>query len=77
MDWNFDFGWMIIGLFLTAGGALMIYKSQLIAEHVFSSTSAIDRIKLWGVIIILVGLAVLANLHTLLLTLIVRIVFKR
>jgi hypothetical protein len=77
MDWKFSFGWAIIGLLIIVSGALVVYKHQFISDHFFSGSSSFDRIKLWGVIFVIIGFMVMINLHTALLTLFTKIVFKR
>jgi hypothetical protein cdiviTM7_02192 len=77
MQWNFSFGWMIIGLLITAISGLVISKYQIISDNMLSGVSSYDRVKFWGLIGVGLGLAVTANLHTLFLTLLVSIVFKR
>jgi hypothetical protein len=42
-----------------------------------SGVSSYDRVKFWGLIGVGIGLAVIANLHTLLLSIFVSVVFKR
>ncbi|MBB1532316.1 hypothetical protein HG461_002720 [Candidatus Saccharibacteria bacterium] len=77
MQWNFSFGWMIIGLLITAISGLVISKYQIISDNMLSGVSSYDRVKFWGLIGVGLGLAVTANLHTLFLSLLVSIVFKR
>ncbi|MBI1146614.1 hypothetical protein JEO88_01275 [Candidatus Saccharibacteria bacterium] len=77
MQWNFSFGWMIIGLLITAISGLIISKYQIISDNMLSGVSSYDRVKFWGLIGVGLGLAVTANLHTLFLSLLVSIVFKR
>lgn len=74
MDFTFDFGWMIGGLVIAAaGGAIVIFYRQ-IAENLANGVSSYGRVKLFGIITIVVGLIVTANLHTFILTLLVRLI---
>lgn len=67
MDWTFDLGWFIGGLvILIAGGLLVVFHRQ-IGDNLASGVRSYDRIKLVGVITIIVGFLVTANLHTLIL----------
>jgi hypothetical protein cdiviTM7_02192 len=68
---------MIIGLLITAISGLIISKYQIISDNMLSGVSSYDRVKFWGLIGVGLGLAVTANLHTLFLSLLVSIVFKR
>ena len=77
MDFEFSFGWMLTGLAITAaGGAIVVFYRQ-ISDHLVNRVSSYSRVKLFGIITILVGLAVTANLHVLILTLLVNLVMKR
>lgn len=77
MDWNFSIGWVIAGLvILIAGGAITVFYKP-ISDNFAHGISSYDRVKLVGIITSVVGLIVMTNLHTLLLTWLVEIVFKR
>lgn len=77
MDWNFSFGWMFIGLIITAACGAIVANYQKIADNMLSGVSSYDRVKFWGMVGVGIGLAVMANIHTFLLTLFVNLVFKR
>ena len=77
MDFTFDFGWMVGGLAITFAGGLIVIFYRQIADNLAGGVSSYDRVKLFGVITIVVGLLVTANLHILLLTLITNFLFKR
>ena len=77
MDWNFSIGWMIIGMIITAASGAVVANYQKISDTMLSGVSSYDRVKFWGLIGVGVGLAVMANLHTLLLSIFVSLVFKR
>ncbi len=77
MDWNFSIGWMITGIIITAISGAVVAKYQAISDYMLSGVSSYDRVKFWGMIGVGIGLAVIANLHTLILTLFVNLVFKR
>lgn len=77
MDFTFDFGWMVGGLLIAAaGGAVVVFYRQ-IAENLASGVSSYERVKLFGIITIIIGLLITANLHVLLLTLITNLLFNR
>jgi hypothetical protein len=77
MSWNFSFGWMFLGILIIAAGAAMVVYHQKIADALLGGVHSYDKVKLYAIITILVGLAVMANLHTLLLTMFVNLIFKR
>ena len=77
MEWNFNIGWMITGLLITAVSGAIVANYQKISDNMLSGPSSYQSVKFWGLIGVGIGLAVTANLHTLLLTLFVNIVFKR
>ena len=74
MDFTFSFGWEIIGLLIAAAGGAVVYFHQPIANNLASGVRSYDKVKLFGVITIAVGLLIAANLHTLILTIIVNII---
>lgn len=74
MDFTFDFGWMMGGIVITIiGGCVVVFYRQ-IAENLANGVSSYDRVKLFGVITIIVGLVVTANLHTMILSLLVHLI---
>ena len=77
MDWNFSIGWMITGMIILAASGAVVANYQKISDTMLSGVSSYDRVKFWGMIGCGIGLAVMANLHTLLLSLFVSVVFKR
>ena len=77
MDWNFSLGWFFLGfMILAAGGAIVLFYRQ-IADTWVNGVSSYDKVKFWGIIISIVGLLVMANLHTLILSALVNLIFKR
>lgn len=77
MDFTFDFGWMAAGLVITAvSGAVVVFYRQ-IADTLASGVSSYDRVKLFGIIGVVVGLLVTMNLHTLILTFVLNLLGGR
>ena len=74
MDFTFDFGWMAGGLVIAAIGGAIVFFYRQIADNFASGVSSYDKVKLFGVITLVVGLLVTANLHTLVLNLIVNFI---
>ncbi len=68
MDFTFSFGWVFTGLIIfLAGGAIVLFYRQ-IADNMASGVASYNKVKFWGMVIAGVGLIVMMNLHTLLLS---------
>lgn len=74
MDFTYNFGWMVAGLVIAAAGGAIVYFHRQIADNLASGVSSYEKVKLFGVITIVIGLLVTANLHILVLQLIVRLI---
>lgn len=77
MDFTFNFGWMVGGLVIALAGGLIVIFYRQIADNLASGVSSYDRVKLFGVITIIVGLLITANLHIMVLTLITNLLLHR
>lgn len=77
MDYEFSLGWMFAGLVITLAGGLIVVFYRQIAENLANGVSSYDHVKLFGVITVIVGLLVTANLHTFVLGLIVKLLFGK
>jgi hypothetical protein len=77
MEWNFSFASLLIGLAITVVGGLLVILHQKISDFWLSGANSYNHVKLVGVITILVGLIIMTNLHTLILTWLVNIIFRR
>lgn len=77
MEFEFSWGWMAGGLVITAIGTLIVVYYKRIADGMANGVSSYDKVKLFGVITVIVGLLVTANLHTFLINLIVNFIFHR
>lgn len=76
MEFTFNFGWMIGGIVIIAvGGAIVVFYRQ-IAENLVNGVSSYDKVKLFGIITIVVGLLVATNLLSFLLTWLVSLMFN-
>ncbi len=76
MDWNFSFGWFFLGVLILIAGTLVTVNYQRIADNMASGPSSYERVKLVGIITSAVGFIVMSNLHTLILSFFVSIVFS-
>lgn len=74
MDFTFSIGWVFGGLLIAGVGGLIVVFYQKIADNLASGVRSYDRVKLFGVITVVVGLLIAANLHTLILTLLVNFI---
>jgi hypothetical protein len=74
MDFTFDFGWVIGGIVIAAAGGAIVYFHKQIADNLASGVSSYEKVKLFGVITTVIGLIIMANLHTLILTFLVKII---
>ena len=77
MDFTFSIGWMIGGILISIGGGLVVVFYRQIAENLANGVSSYEKVKLFGIITVVVGLLVTANLHTLILSLLVKLMFNR
>lgn len=77
MDFTFDFGWMAGGLLIALAGGLIVVFYRQIADNLANGVSSYDRVKLFGIITIVVGLLITANLHIVLLTFLTNLLFHR
>lgn len=76
MNWTFSFGWLFVGILLVAAGAAITYFYKPISDNFAHGINSYDRTKLVGILIIILGLLVMTNLHTLILDTFVRLVFR-
>ena len=77
MEYVFSWGWMFGGLAIALAGGLIVVFYRQIAENLANGVSSYDKVKLFGIITIVIGLICTANLHTFLLSLLVNLLFGR
>ena len=65
---------MMIGLAIAAAGGAVVFFYRQIAENLANGVSSYEHVKLFGVVTIVIGLLVTANLHTFVLTLLVHMI---
>lgn len=75
MDFEFSLGWMFGGLAIALFGGLIVFFYRPIADNLANGVSSYEHVKLFGVIAIIVGLLITANLHIFFLELIVHFLF--
>lgn len=76
MDFEYSIGWMFGGLLIASVGGLIVFFYKPIADNMANGVTSYGRVKLFGIITIVIGLLITANLHTLILSFFVDIIFK-
>jgi hypothetical protein len=74
MEWTFSWGWFFAGIAILIVSLLILKFHRLIADNLANGIQSYDKIKLVAVIGAIVGLIVMANLHTLIIYMILRII---
>ena len=77
MDFEYSIGWMFGGLAIALVGGLIVIFYKQIADNLANGVSSYEHVKLFGVITIIVGLLITANLHTFILSLIAHLFFGK
>lgn len=75
MNWTFDLGWFIGGLVILIAGGLVVIFYRQISDNLANGVRSYDRVKIVGIIAIIVGFLVTANLHTFILGAILSLFF--
>ena len=75
MEYNFSWGWLFGGLGIAIAGGLIVIFYKQIADNLVSGVSSYEKVKLFGVITIIIGLICTANLHTFILEALVNLLF--
>lgn len=77
MNYEFSLGWLFGGLAIAVAGGLIVVFYKQIADNLVNGVSSYDKVKLFGVITVVIGLICMANLHTLILTWLIKLMFGR
>ena len=77
MEYAFDIGSFFLGLAILIGGACVAMFYRQIADNLARGVSSYDRVKLFGIAAIALGFLVATNLHTMLLTFLVHLIFPK
>lgn len=77
MEYEFSFGWLFGGLLIALAGGLIVIFYKQIADNLVNGVSSYEKVKLVGVITVIVGLICTANLHTFILGWLVSLLFER
>ena len=76
MDYQFNFGWMVAGLAITLAGALVVIFYRPIAENLANGVSSYEKVKLFGIIAVVIGLLTTSNLLLFVFNLLFGFLFK-
>jgi len=77
MTYEFSIGSFFIGLLILAAGVAFVRWHQIVADNLGGGVSSYDRYKLWAFITCGIGFIVMINLHTVLLTWLFAMIFRR
>ena len=75
MSYEFSLSWLFWGLAIALAGALLVIFYRQISDNLANGVSSYERVKLVGVITIIVGLICAANLHTFIFGGLIRLLF--
>ena len=76
MDYEFSIGWMFGGLVVELAGGLIVIFYKQIADGLTGGVSSYEKVKLFGIIAIVLGLLITSNLLPAILTWLVQLMFK-
>lgn len=76
MDYEFSIGWMFGGLVVALAGGLIVIFYKQIADGLAGGVSSYEKVKLFGIIAIVLGLLITSNLLPAVLTWLVQLMFK-
>ena len=75
--YEFSTGWFLIGLLILGSGIAFIRYHQWVADNFGGGVGSYERYKLFAFITCIVGFIVMINLHTIILTGLVRAIFPQ
>lgn len=76
MNYSLSVGWIFGGLGIALAGGLIVIFYKQIADNMANGVSSYDKVKLFGVITLIVGLLCAANLHSFILGALVSLIFN-
>lgn len=77
MDYEFSIGWLFGGLAIALAGGLIVIFYKQISDNLASGVSSYEKVKLFGVLAIVVGLLMASNLLPIILTWLVQLIFRK
>ena len=75
MNFQYSVEWLLGGIALVVVGALIVVFYRVIADNLINGAASYDGVKLFGVIVIAIGLVCVANLHLFVLNFIANLLF--
>ena len=75
MYYEFSLGWLFGGLAIALVGGLIVIFYKQIADNLVNGVSSYERVKLFGVITIAIGLICAANVHMYLIVFLFNLLF--
>lgn len=76
MDYEFSIGWMFGGLVVALAGGLIVIFYKQIADGLAGGVSSYEKVKLFGIVTIILGLLITSNLLPAILAWLVQLMFK-
>ena len=76
MDYEFSIGWMFGGLVVALAGSLIVIFYKQIADGLAGGVSSYEKVKLFGIVTIILGLLITSNLLPAILAWLVQLMFK-
>ena len=73
MQWSFSWGWFFGGIAIAIAGLLIVKFHRVVADNLAGGVQSYDKVKLFGIIAIILGFILMSNLHSLILYLIFHI----
>ena len=64
MHWTFSIPWLVGGIAVIIAGILIVKFHRVISDNLASGVSSYDKMKLFGIIAIVVGFIMATNLHS-------------
>ena len=77
MNYTFSIGWLLGGIAIVVAGGLIVVFYKQIADNLVNGVSSYEKVKLFGLITIVIGLICMTNLHTFVLGWLVNWIFVR
>jgi hypothetical protein len=74
MQWEFSWGWFLLGIFVLVAGLLVLKYHRWIGDNMAGGVMSYGKIKTAGIIACIVGMVFISNLHTLILYFIMHLV---
>ena len=75
MNYEFSWGWLFIGIVIMLAGAALVAWYRPVADNFGGGVGSYERYRLWGLITVGVGFAIMLNLHSVLLNLLFSMIF--